>query len=615
MRKRIGRFQPTILSLATAYDDQSGNGELVIPETFDGMSTSDIEALFATASEQFNELYATEGARSDEDLAALAALTEGIEALSAELQARQEAEAERQAQAEALAARVGALSSNTSNDSEEEGDDEGAGDSEEEEGDSEEEAPAEDDNAAEVIVASGARREVRMPIRRRNPLAAQPVAPAAPAVIRSSGEGTGFAVGSDMDFLQIGEAIDRKLQGFSLGQYQAAAGMNRVLKEQHSIATLSRNIPDELMITSDDKQHIDSVFARAADETRLPQGSLVASGGWCAPSETMYEILELESRDGLLSLPEVGIARGGIRFTRGPSFQDIFQNITGFSFTEEEDIDGKYQPSAEGNVVGPKPCYKIECTDFEEVRLEVDGLCLQAGLLQARGYPELIARVVRGALVAHAHRMNALLIQRLVAGSTAVEMGAKVGALAPILDAIELQVEHYRYTHRLPRSTSLEAVFPFWVRGAVRADLARQLGVNDKFDVADAKIDAWFRSRGVNPQFVYNWQDIATEDAEDFTAWPDEVTFLLYSAGTWVRGATPIISIDTLYDSTLLSNNDYTALFTEEGWLVAKRGFDSRVVTVGIEASGGTHVGVDIAHDGSLVVAETDDDETVTENE
>src|SRR5690606_10077106 len=113
--------------------------------------------------------------------------------------------------------------------------------------------------------------------------------------------------------------------------------------------------------------------------------------------------------------------------------------------------------------------------------------------------------------------------------------------------------------------------------------------------VPDSRIDAWFRERGINPQFVYNWQAVDATAATAFTAWPTTVSFLLYSAGTWFKGVSDIITLDTIYDSVLLGNNDYTALFSEEGWYVATRGQDSRLVTTSITASGATHIGVDIA--------------------
>jgi hypothetical protein len=334
------------------------------------------------------------------------------------------------------------------------------------------------------------------------------------------------------------------------------------------------------------------------DESRLPGGSLVASGGWCAPSETLYDLCELESNDGLLSVPEIGISRGGISWTTGPKFSDIY-NGTGFCYTEQDDIDGDY----DGSGGGSKPCYTVTCPPFQEARLGLCGLCISAGLLQSRGYPEVIARTTRGALIAHDHKMSASVINAIVAGSTAVTMtAAQAGATAPLLDAIELQVEHYRYSNRMSRSTSLEAVFPYWVHGVVRADLSRRQGL-DLLSVTDAQIDGWFRQRGINPQFVYDWQDINGTAATAFKSWPTSLKFLLYAAGTWVKGTSDIITVDTLYDSVLLGTNDYTALFTEEGWLVAKLCEDSRVITIDLCPDGATHGGIDIACDGTTAPA------------
>lgn len=612
MRKPARLFAPTSVSLATAYADQSQGGadndqadELVIPETFDDLDFAAVSDLYARAVEAFDALYAeaseAEGGMTTEQIEALSSLTDGIESLAAEMSAREAEHEERTEQAQALANRVHGLSANT--DDEEDGDEEPTDEDE----DTDEEPETDDDNAAETVTASGnARRsELRVPlsgIRRQTPRTPAPSSeePTMRDIAFSSGEGTGFATGVGLNWNEIGQAVDRKLTSYNNTQYVNANKAGRHLREQHGIVTFKRQIPEDLMVTSSDREHVDSVISRAVDESRLPGGGLVAAGGWCAPSETLYDLLELESRDGMLSLPEIGVARGGISFTRGPRFSDIFEQITGFSFTEEDDIAGNYAPGADGNVEGPKPCYHVECTDFEDVRLEADGLCITAGLLMQRGYPEVIARTIRGALVAHEHRMNAKLIQRLVAGSDAVTMPSQqAGTAAPLLTAIELQVEHYKYTERLPRSTTLEAVFPFWVRGAVRSDLSRRQGVA-LLEVTDAQVNAWFASRGINPQYVYNWQALDTTPAGDFTQWPTEVEFLLYAAGTWVRGSSDIITLDTMYDSTLLSNNDYTALFTEEGWLTLKRGFDSRVVTVGIEADGATHQGIEIEHDGTI---------------
>lgn len=610
-----GRRRPTIATLAMFYDNQApaeGGDELVIPEDLAALSDDDLADLTTRASEAFDSLYGDDGSGlSDDEFAALAALREGIIALSAETSARQTAAAERQAQAAAFAAEVRgeAPAEEPAEGAEEpaEGADEPAEETPEEP--AAEETPEE---PAAVVASGAARREIRLSsVSRRKVAPRQRTVGEAPSirdVLVASGEGLGVGVGEGLDLSQAGAALQERLKGFSESRFQQAAISGRRVTEQRPFIQLRREIPEDLQVTQPtDLDHVREVFDRAGDETRLPNGSLVAAGGWCAPSQVLYDLVdEGASRDGLLSLPEVGAPRGGLSFSKGVDFADLFAAIQarelGFSFTEEDDIAGRYEWDGDENVVGPKPCYKVECPPFEEYRLDVDGLCLTAGLLQSRGYPEVLADTLRKTLIAHEHYLNGKMIAQMAAGSDAVTMPAtQVGTTAPVLTAIELQVESYRYARRLARNATLEAVFPFWVRGAIRSDLSRRLGV-DLIDVPDTRIDAWFRARGISPQFVYNWQAISGT-ASAVTSWPNTVSFLLYRAGTWIRGAADIITVDTLYDSVLLGNNDFTALFTEEGWFVAKRGQDSRLVTTSITADGAAHIGVDIAHNGTLVAA------------
>lgn len=606
MRTTLHRRSLTDAERFTTFaEDSAETTEVVIPEDLSTLSDEDLTALHTSAVDAFTAAYGDGQGLSPEALTALGALTEGIESLSAEADARAQAAAERSEAAAALAARAGVLSAETAetpdedeDKSEAEGEDAGEGDEPDAD---EDEAPAEDEGAADVVVASARRGDIRVNIgniasRNRSVRRGSSAAAASRTaeVLFSADTMTG------MDWDGAAANLDRRLASFNAQQYATARRMGRSVREQHSLAVIRKPIPEDLMVTSSDRAHVDEILTRASDETRLAGGSLVASGGWCAPSETVYDLLEMETRDGLVSVPEVGIQRGGLSFTTGPAWSDIFAE-TGFAYTEAQDVAGQYGTDANGvgnDTDGTKPCYTVDCPEFEEVRLDVAGLCITAGLLQARGYPEVIARTIRGALVAHDHKMAARTLARIEAGSTAVAMPTpQVGTIAPLLSSIEMQVEHYRYIHRLGRSSTLEAIFPFWVRGAVRSDLSRRLGV-DLLSVPDSRIDGWFRERGINPQFVYNWQDL-TGGAETMTAWPTTVKFLLYSAGTWVRGTSDVLTLDTIYDSVGLGTNDFTALFTEEGWLMAKRGIDSRVVTVPISADGATHAGVLIQHNGT----------------
>jgi len=596
---------------ATEYADQSADDEdsLVIPEDLTELSDEELAELSDNAVETFNAIYGDgSGADfSDDDLATLSTLTEGIERINAETANRSERAAERAAQAEELASRIRPAEAEDEEDSDED-DEEEEDDGEEQEAEADEEGEAEASAVVEeeaALVAAG-RGDIRVPLRnirarsraRQSMPRASEEAPSRMEDIVLASDVPGFRQGEGLDWNGVGRAVDRRLIGFNPSQYSNASARQMHLREQHSVATIHRNIPKDLQVLNSDPEHISEILDRAVDQSRLPKQSLVASGGWCAPSETVYDFLELETADGIVSVPEIGINRGGIKWTTGPAFSDIYAN-TGFAYTEDEDIDGDY----DGEGGGEKPCYKVDCPDFDEARLDVAGLCISAGLLQQRGYPEVIARTVRGAVIAHRHKMAERRINAMVADSTSVTMPAdQVGATAPILTAIELQVQHYRYVHRLGMNAVLEAIFPAWVRGAIRSDLSRRLGV-DLIDVNDARVAAWFRDRGVSAQFVYNYQDL-TGDASAFTAWPSTVKFLLYAAGTWVFGASDVITLDTIYDSVKLGKNDYTALFTEEGWLAMKRLDDSREVTVNICPSGATAGGVLIDCDGSAGAVE-----------
>lgn len=381
----------------------------------------------------------------------------------------------------------------------------------------------------------------------------------------------GHDTGEALTMLDAANALQDRIQTFPK---HGAKGQMRA-----GVAVIRKPFSDDARVP--EKADASPYLNRAADESSLPGNSLTAAGGWCAPSETLYDLCTLESTDGMISLPSVNVSRGGIRHTVGPDFRAIY-TTTGFTFTEAEDEGGLYADGAEGD----KPCTVVPCPEFTEDRLDVAGVCITSGILQDVAYPEMTQRFVEGSLVAHGHRLNELVIDSLVSGSDAVSPTAIGGASTSILSSLELVAEDMKYANRMQRSASLEVVFPFWARGLVRADLSNRLGI-DMLQVTDAMIDAWMRQRNVNPQYVYDWQDDLADGASGFgataaqTDWPSELDFLIYPAGTWVKGESDIITVDAIYDSVNLPQNNFTAIFTEEGWMTMKRCHDSRIVTVG----------------------------------
>lgn len=455
------------------------------------------------------------------------------------------------------------------------------------------------------------------------PAAPSQVPQQTPAVILAGANNSDFQVGEELTWDKVGAAVEKRFLQYSA--FGGAGGSRR-----DPIAQFKLEYPKELTASGGLAEDATAVIDYAASEKRLPGGSLLASldikrkaaanssapnsltaagSGWCAPSEVIYDLCELESSDGLLDIPEINVSRGGIKYTTGPDFSAIYSGAGFFHYTEAQIITGV-----------TKPTMSVPCPSFTDTRLEADGLAIQADLLQLRGYPELIARFVRGAMVAHTHKINQFMINALVTGSTALALPSNVTSHTPglgttwytdhsvvstLLGALDMAITDYKYRQRMQLASTLEVVLPYWVQSWIRADITRRQFLDsdsnvDQFAITMAKMNDWLAARGARVQWVYDWQDAfywaayptgapsvwqrfgADPTTQDFVQdWPHTLQVLVYAAGTWVRGNADIITLDTVYDSTLLAQNKTTQLFTEQGILAAKTCFDSRVYTVG----------------------------------
>lgn len=544
------------------------------PESLEGLSSEEIQEFNTKATEAFLSIYGDGENLSDETVEQLEALSAHINEFNAELKNREEAASARATKASELAAAAGITFSKDSKkkddakpkDDEEDnpfGDDENT----DEEDTSKKEDKKEKKKFSSISYVKPAPKSQK--VVQHLPKSA-PETPATLDVVFSS-------EGASISMNELAKGIDKRLASFNLTQYNSAAHNGIALRESFHLATFSKPDISKFSITSNDSDHVNEVLDYATSEARLEGNSLVASGGWCAPSETLYDLVSDATDAGLLSVPEVVTARGGIQFAEALNYTTLSKQMALFRFSEADDKVAKYDGKANNTT---KPCFKVPCPEWHNVRLDVIGACVQAGLLQMRAYPEMIQAVVRMVLIAHANLVSMASLQAMSEGSTKVTIAANGGGTAaPVLDAVELQASHMRATLRLAPKATLEAVFPAWAYGAIRADLASRNGV-ELIDVTDADIDRFFTVRGISAQFVYNWQEISAINADKFIGYPNQVQFLLYPAGTWVRATADIITVQGLYDSTLLSKNDYTALFTEEGFAMLKRGADSRLVSV-----------------------------------
>lgn len=442
-----------------------------------------------------------------------------------------------------------------------------------EEAPAEEAAPADEEVPAEKepVLASGARRRVVARAAAAAP-AAKVATPAqeesAPMVVMTAAANLPTVSSGHVfdDFSQVAEAFSERQRGFG-----GSAPSSTPRFERFGVAKLRK--PDN-EFTIDSRMSAEdqmSMVLSAAKESRLPNGGLIAAGGWCAPSETFYDgFLSVESVDGILSIPEITVRRGGINFTKGPDYSALAADW------------GFLQTEAQAEAGTEKVCYEIDCPPFQEVRLDAIGFCIKNGILTNVGYPELTRRVLEIGAVAHAHKVNAQVIQRISnligAATNYTEIGS---ATSDILDALAIQATVLRYQYAMAEGTTIEAVFPIWAKEIFRADLSRRNGV-DMLAITDAQIQSWLGVRNISAQWVYDWQNFPVTGGTTGQAFPTTLEVMLYPAGAFVKGTTDVIDLDTVYDSVGLSTNTYTAAFFEEGLLVANTGASGRKVQIAL---------------------------------
>lgn len=571
----------------------------------------DVAALATEAVSTFNDLHAA-GADSEDTLAAIEALADVIDGIGVEQGRRDQVAAEHQDRLESLAARVkAATGSEESPEGEGSDNTEGSGDGGTDTGDastdtgteSAAETTAGETAPAPEAVAASANRPVRR-VRLADLPRKEVVTPQTPTLsITAAADVAGFAAGQRItDTAQLARAANARMGAFPTG---APNVMMRA-----GIAQIHIPFQDDLVADGTRDQE---VIDHAADASRLEGGSLVAAGGWCAPSETLYDLggILADANAGLVSLPEVQAKRGGLRFTEGPDYTAIY-NATGFMQTEAQAIAGSgfTKPTGEAVAGTEKPFYRVPCPNFDEKRAETAGLGIVAGILQNDAYPEMTAEIVEHALIAHSHKVNARTIKRMVDESgTAISLNLGASASVSVLNALDIQIVDYRYLNRTPETMTLEVLAPIFLKAVFRSDLAQRNGLtpDEAYKISDQQIDSWFAARNAKAQWVYDWQDAFTGVTNGFggataiTSWPDTVDLLIYAAGTFVRARGEVINLEGIYDSTNLKVNDFHRLFVEEKLLVIKRRWKARLLRVPLALNGATGIARELDGDGKIV--------------
>lgn len=564
----------TILDAAGAAEADK-RADTITAAILDGQpARSDVEALLNEAVEKFGALNAQDD-HDDDSMLGLELLAEVCSAARGAQTAIDDRAEEAKAVRDALAAKVSGDDTDTP--AEEPG-------TEEVTETAEADTPAEEPTAeavtevvetAEAVVAEVAPEPVTASVEPRrydlSKIKTAPTAPQAPdnggLIITAAADVRGFAGGQELSGMDdLVAAATAKIEAMPEGQDGVFV--------RAGYAQIKLPYPKELVASGTNDQE---VIDYAADPSRLRgkngTAGLVAAGGWCAPSETLYDLAPLlaDPNAGLIDLPDIAVKRGGIRTTEGADFATIWAGNVGLIRTEAQEMADPYVN---------KTLFRVPCTSFTEVRADVVYTGIEAGILQNSAYPELTRQYVEGALTAHAHKINASSIARMVtlAGSE-VDLTAKLGpsATGSLLNGLELLITDYRYKYRAPESLTLEVVLPIWAKSVVRSDLSLRAGDGSLVQVTDQQIVGFFAARGARVQWVYDWQDAFSGVAAGFgktaamTDFPTSVNALIYAGGTFVRGRGEVVNLEAVYDSTNIVKNDFLQLFVEEKLLVHRR--------------------------------------------
>lgn len=396
-------------------------------------------------------------------------------------------------------------------------------------------------------------------------------------VIRAGADLPGFAMGQEITGRdEIARAMVRRIQ--TMRGIRGGDGDKLIVAS----ATLE-GIGDEYRLKSNDPE---GNFAKVNAVT-APH-AIIAAGGLAAPEESKYDLYGVGVTDRPVrdSLPVYVTERGGVRFMRPPTLNDLNGSVG--VWTVQNDID------AVTDVNVRKPRFRV--TPGPEIVVETQAITsiLVFGNLATRAYPEMVARHNDLALIAHSRVAEQQLLTQIGALSTAVTgRTQRLSAASEVLLQVDQAAESYVNRHRTGE-TPLKSYFPRWFKALLRADVAMEMPGDglERYTLADAVVDKWFSDRNINITWTMDG-----EAGQDYSAitdgatpagiapFPTSVIWYLFAEGTFAFMDGGTLDLGLVRDSVLNETNDYE-MFTETFENVVKFGNESLRVRSYLKPSG-----------------------------
>ena len=442
-----------------------------------------------------------------------------------------------------------------------------------EESNKDESEPDGDEDDEDAVTASADNDEATKEATVDLPADRMPVVPSSTAVITAGADIPGVSAGTVFTSERgVSEAFTQRLN--TLRNVRGGDGEQIIVASIETPAS-----PDRQLDTKDNEGKLERIL-----KVSSPEG-ITASGGYCAPLETRYDIFGLGIADRPVKAALAGFQakRGGIRYTQPPVLSDFANAV------------GVWTAANDANPVSPteKPCLKVACAPEQTAVLDAVTLCLEFGNLMSRAFPELVSRHNELGMIQHARLADLTLLSKLSALSTAVTSSYKIGVARDFLEAVGRAATAYRHRHRMGDNAVLRVIAPAWVKDAIREDLTWGLP-GDKLEWADSVIEGFFRNRKVN--ISWHLDDAASlgdaQAAGALNAWPASFEWFIFAEGTFLFLDGGTLDLGIVRDSGLVATNDYK-MFVETFEGVAKIGIEGIKVTTTTKVTGQVAATVD----------------------
>ena len=359
-------------------------------------------------------------------------------------------------------------------------------------------------------------------------------------------------------------------------------------RDRFVVGRVRMDLPEERHLRMGDSAQVNGAKLEmlvdgATDPSRWAAAdqAVVASGGWCAPLEPIYDYVTVSDagRPVRAALPTVQADRGGVRVTRGQGIADITEATAITVWDAATD-------TTPGETT--KTCLTVACDTITDVQLQAIVRCLGFGNFQSRAFPEWVAGKVRDTLAVHARVAERELLDGIegAAGTLNATQGQLWGAARDVLHAVRQAGAGLRSRQRMRPDAVLRWNAPSWLLDMMAADIVSQTasGELDALEVAEGRILGMLRAAHINPSFTWEGPTGSTGvwgaqgDGVGLRNWPTTVEWGLWPEGHFVFLDGGELNLGLVRDSTLNDTNDYQ-LFAETFEQVAALGPEALWVT------------------------------------